>query len=127
MMEFNYTILPAERLVRLQCWGDVTAEHLIGLMKRIGTELDYHPKLPVLADFREAQGEWDYSEIQRFRDYLVDIGRHRDGVRWAALVGSGSLTGVGHVVILITEAIATGINMRLFEDPTAALQWLRGE
>ena len=26
-----------------------------------------------IADYREAHGDWDYSEIQRFRDYVVRI------------------------------------------------------
>lgn len=124
-MEFRYTIRTHEQLVRLQCWGAVTPERLVATMRRIGADPDYRPHFAVLADFREAQGEWDYSEVQRLRDYLVRAGRGGSGVRWIALIASGTLAAAVHLAIVITDAIESGIRMRLFEDPTAALDWLR--
>jgi len=62
----------------------------------------------------------------RYRDYLARIAGRRD-CRWAALVKPGTLVGVGHVLIVISEAIRGSIDMQLFEDPQLALRWVRGE
>jgi hypothetical protein len=124
-MEFSYTTSPAPRLLHLKCAGPVTADDLVAAIKRIGADTIYQPGMPVLADFREASGsDWDYSEIQRFRDYIVRISQGWKDVRWAAVVRPGSIQAVGHIVILITEALEAGITIRQFSSPEEALVWL---
>ena len=125
-MESSYAIDTQENLVRLKVWGELTAEGLIELMSRTGADPRFGSGMPAIADYREAHGNWDYSEIQRFRDYVVRIDVSGE-VRWAAVVKPGTLVAVGHVLILISEAVNARIKMQLFEDPTTALRWIRGE
>jgi hypothetical protein len=125
-MESSYAIDTQERLVRLKVWGELTAESLINLMNKAGADPRYVQGMPAIADYRDAYGNWDYSEIQRFRDYVVRIGV-RSEVRWAAVVRPGTLVAIGHVLILISEAVNARIKMQLFEDPAMALRWIRGE
>lgn len=126
IMEFSYTLLPNEQLLRFQSCGCVSADRLIEAIRKIGSDRAYRPGMPVFADFREAHTtDWDYSEIQRLRDYLVRISRTWARARWAAIVKPGSLEAVGHTVIVITEALDAHITIRLFDDPQAALTWLR--
>jgi hypothetical protein len=126
MMESTYAIDTHENLVRLKVWGELTAEGLIELMSRAGEDPRFVSGMSAVADYREAHGDWDYSEIQRFRDYVVRIDV-RGEVRWAAVVRPGTLVAVGHVLILISEAVNARIKMQLFEDPATALRWVRGE
>ena len=125
-MESSYAIDSQEHLVRLKVWGELTADGLINLMNRAGADPRYVQGMPAIADYRDAYGNWDYSEIQRFRDYVVRIGLRSD-VRWAAVVRPGTLVAIGHVLILISEAVDARIKMQLFEDPATALRWIRGE
>ena len=62
---------PQENLLRLQAWGELTADGLIGLLNRAQADPQYRPEMNALADYREANGEWDYSEIQKLRDYIL--------------------------------------------------------
>ena len=124
VMEFRYSIQNPERVLRLHCRGSVTASGLIEMMQHIAADPECSSELPVLADLRDATGEWDYSEAQSFRDYLVRIGRGRQLVRWAAVMSPGTLVATCHVVILITEPQECGIHMRLFEDPALAEAWV---
>lgn len=125
-MESSYSIQPLERLVRVQVWGEVNVDGLIELINRIGADEHYHPGMHAITDFRQAFGNWDYSEIQRYRDYIARIAG-RLNCRWAALVKPGTLVAVGHVLIVISEAVRGSIGMQLFEDPQVALRWVRGE
>jgi hypothetical protein len=123
-MESSFSIDPADDIVRMHIRGEVTAEGLTATMNAIATDARYRPGMHAIADFRECFGNWDYSEMQRFRDYVVRIGGTRQR-RWAAVVKPGALVAVGHLVILISEAVGASIAMRLFEDPQQALRWVR--
>jgi hypothetical protein len=126
-MESQYAIDRVENLVRVTVWGELTADGLIELMNRVGADPQYFPGMNAIADYREARGNWDYSEVQGFRDYVVRISAGRQPSRWAAVVRPGALVAVGHVVILISEAVGASIRMQLFESSTSALRWVRGE
>lgn len=121
-MEANYSF--DESLLRLQVWGEVRADALIKLMGTIGADPRHHPAMPAVADFREANADWDYCEIQRFRDYVALL---KDGAecRWAAVVRPGALAAVAHVAIVISEAAASRIRMQLFDEPRAAVRWAK--
>lgn len=124
-MDAKYTIDTAERLVRVQVWGELRAEGLIKLMGRIAADARYRADMHALIDLREAYGDWDYSEIQRLRDYVVRIAGTGQR-RWAAIVSPGTLVAVAHVLIVISEPVAGSIRMQLFEDMPSALRWLNG-
>ena len=125
-MESSYAIDTQEHLVRLKVWGELTADGLIKLMTTAGSDPRYINGMPAIADYRDAHGNWDYSEIQRFRDFVVQIGAAGE-VRWAAVVKPGTLVAIGHVLIVISEAVDARIKIKLFEDPASALRWIRGE
>jgi hypothetical protein len=125
-VESSYSIDQTENLVRMRVGGTLSAEGLTVLMKRIGEDPLYRTGMHAIADFRECVGSWDYSEIQRFRDYVV----HACGVRprrWASIVRPGELEAVGRVLIVISEAVEARIRMRLFDDIAEAHRWIRGE
>src|SRR5262245_25018951 len=123
-MESSYSIDSADDLARLKIWGVLTVEGLIELMGQVGSDARFRPGMRVLADFRDARGTWDFSDIQRFRDHVARIAGPIER-RWAAVVQPGELVAVGRVTILISEAIGTNIRMQLFDDPRIALRWLR--
>jgi hypothetical protein len=124
-MECSYSIDSDEFLVRLKVWGELTADGLMEVMAKVGMDPRHHAGMPVVADLREAHGNWDYSEIQRFRDFVAQL--QTPDVRWAAVVVPGTLVAVAHVLIVISEAVGTRIRMQLFEEPQSALHWVRGE
>lgn len=125
-MESSYSIQPSDNLVRMQVWGELTVEGLIDLSNRVGADPYYRSGMHVITDLRQSFGNWDYSEIQRFRDYVVHIAGERY-CRWAAVVKPGTLVAVAHVVIVISEVVRASIEMQLFEDPRMALRWIKGE
>jgi O-acetyl-ADP-ribose deacetylase (regulator of RNase III) len=126
VMESSYSIDASTNLIRLKVWGELTAESLMELLNQARADPQYVPGMHTIADYREAYGNWDYSEIQRFRDYLVHIAVPCE-VRWAAVFKPGNLAAAGHVLILISEAVGSDIRLRMFEEPAAALRWVRGE
>jgi hypothetical protein len=125
IMESSFSIDSAENLVRMHMRGELTAEALTATMNQIAKDDRYRSGMHAVADFRECSGDWDYSEMQRFRDYVVHVGGVR-ARRWAAVVKPGTLVAIGHVVILISEAVGASIAMRLFEEPEQALRWVQG-
>jgi hypothetical protein len=127
-LELSYSILPRENLVRVRIAGEITVDGIIKFMNQIGSDAAYRRDMSVLCDFRESTsfGQWDYSESQRYRDYLVRIGAAAKS-RWAAVVKPGPVAAIWHVVIVISEAITSKTNMRIFEDPTQALRWVNRE
>lgn len=126
VMESSYSIDAGANLIRLKVWGELTADSLMELLNQARADPEYVPGMHAIADYREAYGSWDYSEIQRFRDYLVHIAVPCE-VRWAAIFKPGNLAAAAHVLILISEAVGADIRMRMFEEPAAALRWVRGE
>jgi hypothetical protein len=125
-MESSYSVQPSDNLVRMQVWGELTVEGFIDLSNRVGADPYYRPGMHVIADLRQCFGDWDYSEIQRYRDYVVHIAGERQ-CRWAAVVKPGTLVAVAHVAIVISEVVRASIEMQLFEDPQMALRWIQGE
>lgn len=125
-MELSYWIDVQEKLLRLKAWGEVTADGLIDLLNQARADPRFTPDMNSLGDYREAHGNWDYSEIQRLRDYILRIDVPCE-VRWAGVLRPGSLAAAGHVLILISEAVGSRIKMRMFDDPHQALRWIRRE
>jgi hypothetical protein len=125
-MELSYSIDAQEKLLRLQAWGDVTVDGLIDLLKRAQADPAFRPDMNSLGDYREARGEWDFSEIQRLRDYILRVEVPCE-VRWAGVLKPGSLVAAGHVLIVISEAVGSRIKMRMFDDPQHAMRWIRRE
>ena len=125
-MELSYSIDAEEKLLRLQAWGQVTVDGLIDLLNRAQQDPRYTPDMNSLGDYREAHGQWDYSEIQRLRDYILRVEVPCE-VRWAGVLKPGSLAAAGHVLIVISEAVGSRIKMRMFDDPQHALRWIRRE
>jgi len=114
--------------VRVRVAGEISVDGIIKLMNQIGADSSYRREMSVLVDFRDSTSfdQWDYSETQRYRDYLVRIGAASKS-RWAAIVTPGPVAAIWHVVIVISEAITSKTNMRMFEDPVQALRWVRRE
>lgn len=125
-MDSKYSISTSEGLVRVQIWGELRADDLIKLMGRIAADPKHDPSMGAIVDLREAHGDWDYSEIQRLRDYVARIARPDQQRRWAAVVSPGTLVAAAHVLIVISEPVAGSIRMQLFEDGQAALRWVQG-
>ncbi|MFS8542610.1 MAG: hypothetical protein LOD91_02040 [Limnochordales bacterium] len=94
----KYTIDAGEKLVRVQVWGELRATGLIKLMGRIASDPHYQGDMDAVIDLREAHGNWDYSEIQRLRDYVARIGGTAQR-RWAAVVAPGSLVAAARVLL----------------------------
>ena len=72
-MQTKYSIDAQENLLRLQAWGELTADGLIGLLNRAQADPQFRPEMNAIADYREANGDWDYSEIQKLRDYILRV------------------------------------------------------
>lgn len=125
-MESSYSIHPSDNLVRLHIQGELTVDGLIDLMKRIAADGSYREGMHAVADFRQSSADWDYSEIQRYRDHVVHVTNGHD-CRWAAVVRPGRLAEVGYIVIVIAEALQSRARMQMFEDPQLALLWAKGE
>jgi len=126
-VESSYSIDPNEQIVRLTLGGRVTVDALTSLMRTIGEDPQYRSGMHAVADFRECiGGAWDYSEIQRFRDYVVRACGARPR-RWASVVLPGEIEAIGRVLIVIAEAAESRIRMRLFEDPSDAHRWVLGK
>lgn len=124
-MQSSYAIDTTEQLVRLKVWGELTVDGLIRLAQEAAADPRFIVGMPAIADFREAVGDWDYSDIQRFRDYVAQV--DTPPVRWAAIMRQGALVAVAHVLIVISEAVGAHITIKLFDDPDAASRWVHGE
>lgn len=127
-VESKYSIDASEGLVRLQVWGELSASSLIRLMAQIAADPQHHPQMAAVVDVREAYGNWDYSEIQLFRDYVARVANAAEltiPCRWAAIVSPGTLVAAARVLIVISEPLAERIRFRLFEDAQAALRWVK--
>jgi hypothetical protein len=125
-MQTKYSIDQQQNLLRLQAWGQLSCEGLIDLLNRAQADPQFRPEMNAIADYREANGEWDYSEIQKLRDYILQVEVPCE-VRWAAVLKPGSLAAAGHVLIVISEAVGVRIKMRMFDDPQHAMRWIRRE
>lgn len=125
-MESNYSIHPTDNLVKLHIQGELTVDGLIGVMRQIAAEGNFRHGMHAVADLRQSSADWDYSEIQRYRDHVVRA-THVQDCRWAAVVRPGRLAEVGHIVIVIAEALGARARIQMFDDPQLALLWARGD
>lgn len=112
--------------MRARVAGAISVDSLIKFQNQIGADASYRRDMGVLVDFRESSGQWDFSETQRYRDYLVRSGAATKS-RWAAIVKPGPVAALCNVVIIISEAITARAHMRMFEDPLLAKRWVLGE
>lgn len=124
-MQSSYSIDPFENLVRIKLSGTVSAGALTGLMREIAGQPAYRSGMHAIADFRDCIGTWDYSEIQRFRDFVTNACGSRQR-RWASIVRPGEIEAVGRVLIVISEAVEASIRMQLFDDERSAQAWVQG-
>lgn len=110
-------------LVRLRMGGRLSADALTAVMREIGGAPAYRPGMHAIADFRDCIGKWDYSEIQRFRDFVANACGTQPR-RWASIVRPGELEATGRVLIVISDESC--IRMQLFEDEASAERWVLG-
>jgi len=122
-VESSYSIDPFRNLVRLRVGGRLSVEALTFLMREIANAPAYRQGMHAIADFRECSGSWDYSEIQRFRDFVTNACGARPR-RWASIVRPGDVEATGRVLIVISEAVQARIEMRLFDDEPSAERWV---
>jgi hypothetical protein len=125
-MQLKYSIDTQENLLRLYAWGEMKVDGLIAVLNQARADPQFRPDMNSLGDYREANGEWDFSEIQKLRDYILRVEVPCE-VRWAAVLKPGSLAAAGHVLIVISEALGARIRMRMFDDPQRAMRWIRRE
>lgn len=125
-VDSKYFIDTDESLIRVQVWGELRAHDVIKLMRAIGADPRHRPDMGAIIDLREAHGHWDYSEIQRLRDYVVRIAHPSHQRRWAAVASPGTLVAAARVLIVISEQVAGSILMQLFDDVQSASRWVRG-
>jgi hypothetical protein len=125
-MEAGYSINPTDNLVELHIRGELTVEGLIGVMRQIAADGSFRDGMHAVADLRQSSADWDYSEIQRYRDHVMRATNGRD-CRWTAVVRPGRLAEVGHIVIVIAEALGARARIQMFDDPQLALRWARGD
>ena len=128
IVESKYSIDAGEALVRLQVCGELRAHGLMALIAQIAADPQHRAEMTAVVDLREAYGNWDYSEIQLFRDHLTRIASADElaiPCRWAAVVSPGALVAAARVLIVISEPLAQRIRLRLFEDVQAAMNWAR--
>ena len=123
-MESSYSIEPFANLVRLKLAGKISVEAFTLLMREIASTPAYRPGMHAIADFRECVGAWDYSEIQRFRDFVTNACGARPR-RWASIVRPGDVEATGRVLIVISEAVGARIEMQLFDDHASAERWVQ--
>ena len=122
-MQSTYWIDEDANVVRLRVRGQVTVNELVEVMQGLCRDHRFSLAMNAIADYREAFGEWDYSEVERFRDFVVKV-PVTSFVRWAVVLKPGSLVAVGHVLILISEACEEHIRIRLFESMSGAQEWV---
>jgi hypothetical protein len=125
-VDASLTLDITDQVIRIFLRGELTAERLTAAMNAVARDERYRHGMHAIADLRECSGQWDFSEIQRFRDYVVRIGGSRP-CRWAAVVRPGALESVARILILISEAVGASIAMRLFDDMHGAQRWIEGE
>jgi hypothetical protein len=125
-MESSFTIHEADDLLYLRVRGEVTVDGLINMIKRSREHPNFREGLSSVCDLRESHGHWDFSETQRYRDFIVHIaGVHKR--RWAMVARPGALAATLHVVILISDQVSHIIRMQASDDPDKARSWAMGE
>ncbi|HMN45435.1 MAG TPA: hypothetical protein PKE27_12705 [Povalibacter sp.] len=125
-MESSFSIHETDGLLYVHVRGEVTVDGLIDMVRRSRQDPSFRDGMSSVCDLRESHGQWDYSETQRYRDFIVHIaGTHKR--RWAMVVRPGALAAALHVIILISDQIGDIIQMQVFDDPERARRWARRE
>lgn len=110
--------------LHMEIRGQVTVDELIAFIKTCRRDAAFREGMSSVCDMREAHGHWDFSETQRYRDFVVHIaGGHKR--RWANVVRPGQLAAMFHVIILISEQASDYIQMQVFEEHEPALRWAK--
>ena len=125
-MESTIAVHEEDDLLYTHVRGEVTVDGLIDMVSRSRELPTFRPGMSSVCDLRESHGQWDYSETQRYRDFIVHIaGAHKR--RWAMVARPGALAATLHVVIVISDPVRDVIQMQVFEDPAVARRWARFE
>jgi hypothetical protein len=125
-MESSFSIHETDDLLYVHVRGEVTVDGLIDMVRRSRSHPAFRDGMSSVCDLRESHGHWDFSETQRYRDFIVHIaGTHKR--RWAMVARPGALAATLHVVILISDQIGHIIQMQVFDDPEKACRWARRE
>lgn len=121
-MESSHRI--SDGFLYMEIRGEVTVDELIAFISNCRRDAAFREGMNSMCDMREAHGHWDFSETQRYRDFVVHIaGGHQR--RWANVVRPGQLAAMFHVIMLISEQASACIQMQAFEEPEPALRWAK--
>ncbi len=124
-MDFEYRIDPEAGLIFTRFEGKFDVATMIACLKRIYADPQFTTGMDSLNDLRLATIDWDYDDVERFRTFIQSVEHIRGKCRWALLVKGGATYVSARIASVIGEAHGIGIEVKLFDNDSEGLEWLR--
>jgi hypothetical protein len=123
-MSFEYSVHPADNLIRVRWCGEFTMEELIKRMEEMAGDPLVKPGMNMLGDYREARWIGDVQEIGDYIDYNEKVEAERGEFKSAVMVACEDELEVVRIFDLVAHQRGLGIDTRGFLDESDAMGWL---
>ncbi len=125
-MGIEYRIDPSDGVIYEEYKGAISVEELIKVIGREHNDPAYKRGMPTIANLAQASADWDYLQINQFRDFIKSIyPRPQEKVKWALIAPPVAERAIVRILGIMNEAVGVDVEMKIFDDAQAALKWVK--
>lgn len=125
-MGVEYRIDPSEGIMYEVYKGPVAVEELMAVINKEHADPLFKYGMPTIADLTEVSADWDYLQINQFRNFIKAIYLDsREKIKWAIIAPPAPERGIIKVLDIMNEVAGTNVEMCIFEEREEALKWIR--
>jgi hypothetical protein len=125
-MGIEYRIDPSENVMYEVYKGAITVEELIAAINKEHNDPLYKQGMPTIADLTEASADWDYLQINQFRNFIKSIYPYpQKKVKWAVVAPPTAERAIVKVLDIMNEALGIDVEIQIFDNAQAALKWVK--
>lgn len=126
-MKSTYTIDKERRLIRVKFSGLVTVDDTIEHVDAVLADPDFTAGMDSISDLTGASFDWGLPDLDKFRAYVKKIKHLAGECKWALLASGGVTHLTARIFMTLHEAFEDTIEVRLFDNESAAESWIAGD
>lgn len=126
-MKSKFHVDVDQQIVFASYTGNISVDDVISKTTAVFSDPKYQAGMGAVCDYSNASVEWSLAEVDRFRVFMNKIGAQAGKSKWAIVFPKGKDTTTARIFVALHNAFEDGVEVQLFRDQHAALEWVKAK